>query len=616
MLTLGLGGLPLKKGNLKSQEDVFYVRLHAQLIRSDPLQTYTSENSSFTRDILTLQSRVSNEGLSFLTKSLPKLGRALDQGLVSGRFNLPDGFKRAHPKTSIPAFLQAYFNRVFDCAGFLLDVVSVEAVKHLRQILYFSYKLEIPFSVTEQARVIDAFVQTDEELKISSGPLAEPLISLAKIITKKVFHGFDHKDILPRHGPGAVATGERQDAKWRFSRLYNAIHQVFPYYDYYVVGGARELTDRLDWYRSLQRHESGVAKVVLVPKDSRGPRLISCEPLEYQWIQQGLGRKLAHFLEYDSSYTRKRVNFTDQEINRRLAKTSSASQRFATLDLKDASDRVSLELVGRLFESCPSLARALEACRTTATLLPDGRTLPLNKFAPMGSALCFPVEAFVFWVVIVAAVIHGKNLPLQKVRRHVYVYGDDIVVPVEWAALSIQALEAVGLKVNIDKSCITGFFRESCGLDAFQGVEVTPLRLHTLWSNQPSDGSALSSYTAVANKLAARGYKFASDFVWKELDRVYGKIPYGTERASYPCKVVNTPELATHLNSETFPKRFNRNLQRLEFHLPKISPRFRIVKLDGWTRLLRNLLVPPVGDPSLAVLPLSVKVKRGWTSVT
>ena len=594
----------------------FYVRLHAQLIRSDPLETSSSGYKSLNRDLFTLRKRVATEGLAFLTKSLPKLGKTFDRALVTGNFNVPLGFKTAKGCANIPAFLQAYFKLVFDDTGLLLDVASVDAIKHIRQVLYFAYKLELPFSETDESRVIENFVTTDRELELIDDPLASDILSLAKIITRKVFHDFDHKDIRPRHGPGAVATGEKLDSKWKFSRRYNAIHQVYPYYNYYVVGGARELTDRLSWYRSLQRLESGCAKVVLVPKDSRGPRLISCEPLEYQWIQQGLGRKLSRHLEYDSSYTRGRVNFRRQEINRSLAKISSTNQRYATLDLKDASDRVSLAAVRAIFKDCPELLRALEACRTTETKLPDGRVVKLNKYAPMGSALCFPVEAYIFWVIIVSAVIRGKNLPLEKVGKRIFVYGDDIVVPTDWATLSIQGLESVGLLVNEDKSCITGYFRESCGLDAYKGVEVTPVRLRKQWSSQNTDGTALQSYTSLANSLAARGYSSVSDLVWAELESLYGKMPYGTFRASYPCRVVASPSQAEYLNRTLFRWRASGRYQRVEFLLPSLSLRRRKTKLDGWLRLMRDNISPPVGDPSVIVLPLSMSIKRGWMGVT
>ena len=601
------------KGVLKSQEG-FYSRLHAVLIRSVPLELSSSDKLSLEKDISVLQQRCSNEGLAFLTKSLPKLGRALDQGLVSGRFTMVNGFKPASHR-STPAFLQAYFNLVFDEDGFLLDTAPPNVVKHLRQVLWFAYKLEIPFSDIDASRVIESFVQTDRELEFSDKPLADEIISLAKIITRKVFHDFNHRDILPRHGPGAVATGEKLEYKWKFSRLYNSVHQVYPYYEYYIVGRVRELRDRLDWYKSLERLKEGTSKVVLVPKDSRGPRLISCEPLEIQWIQQGLGRKMAHHLEYVSTYTKFRVNFKHQEINRRIAQASSASRQYSTLDLKDASDRVSLELVRSIFKDTPDLLRALEAVRSTGTRLPNGELMPFRKYAPMGSALCFPVEAYIFWTVIVSAVVIALKLPLEQVGRRIYVYGDDIIVPTRWSALSIQALEAVGLKVNADKSCITGNFRESCGMDAFKGIDVTPSRLHTLWTNRSSDGAAYAAYVSLANSLESKEYIQASDFLWKTLGVLYGQVPYGTYRASYPCRIVNSALRADTLNRVSHQVRFNSNYQRSEYYLPSLSSRRRKFLLDGWPRLLRNMVTPVPVDPSVIVLPLSMKIKRGWTAV-
>jgi hypothetical protein len=233
----------------------------------------------------------------------------------------------------------------------------------------------------------------------------------------------------------------------------------------------------------------------------------------------------------------------------------------------------------------------------------------------MGSALCFPVEAYIFWVTIVSAIVHSTKLPLEKVGKRVYVYGDDIVVPTEWASLSIQALTAVGLMVNADKSCITGFFRESCGLDAFKGVDVTPSRLSTPWTNQSSDGSALAAYTSLANSLSAKGYVLASEYLKIVLESVYGLIPYGTTRASYPHWLVDHPIRATFLNWKRHKRRFNRDLQRVEFFLPSLSSRRIRSELDDWTRLLRNMVSPPHDDPSVVVIPRSTKIKRGWTAV-
>jgi hypothetical protein len=58
----------------------------------------------------------------------------------------------------------------------------------------------------------------------------------------------------------------------------------------------------------------------------------------------------------------------------------------------------------------------------------------------------------------------------------VRVYGDDIVVPVDYARSVADELEAYGLKVNRRKSFWTGKFRESCGAEYYDGEDVSIVR--------------------------------------------------------------------------------------------------------------------------------------------
>ena len=591
----------------------FYVGLLGSLIRSGPY--YSTNVKSSERDLETLVSRTQTEGLSFLTKTLPRLGKALDQGMMTTRFSVPREFKRASKYSSIPAFLQAYFKRVVDIRGVLREDADPVAVEFVRQICFCLYKLELPYHPEQESSVVENFVRTESELELELGGETGDIVAAASYILREVFRDFDPKDIVPRHGPGAVATGERVEEKWQFARLYDKIHQVYPYYEYFVVGGARELVDRLEWYKSLRRIDTGTAKVVLVPKDSRGPRLISCEPLEYQWIQQGLGRKLMSHLE-SFWMTRGHINFTNQEINRQLALESSRTLEFATLDLKDASDRVSLQLVQELFKHAPELMRALEATRTTATTLPDGRVVQLKKFAPMGSALCFPVEATCFWAVLVAALARRDREAPKNVATRVFVYGDDIVVPTADAEFCMHVLESVRLKVNRDKSCIEGPFRESCGMDAFKGVQVTPIRCKAQWTGKSSDATAFVSYVSTANLLAERGYGAASEYLFREIARVYGRLPYGTKLSSYPCiQLSDAIEAEARNIASGFKHRVQQSLQRVEFLLSTIKSGKVITALDSWMRLLRNNVMGAGDTPSETVIPRSVKIKRRWTPV-
>jgi hypothetical protein len=129
----------------------------------------------------------------------------------------------------------------------------------------------------------------------------------------------------------------------------------------------------------------------------------------------------------------------------------------------------------------------------------------------MGSALCFPVEAMVFTTIIFAAIAYERRVPLDRklilsFRNKVRVYGDDIIVPVEYVLRVIQFLEAFGLKVNKDKSFWNGKFRESCGGDYYDGEWVTPIRLRHDLPRSLADVDEVVGLVAFRNLLYWGGY--------------------------------------------------------------------------------------------------------------
>jgi hypothetical protein len=109
--------------------------------------------------------------------------------------------------------------------------------------------------------------------------------------------------------------------------------------------------------------------------------------------------------------------------------------------------------------------------------MPGGEILRTKKFAPMGSALCFPVECIIFAAIVEYAIDRAGDPP----KRSLYcVYGDDIVVETEYAEGVISALEEFGFTVNRDKSFYTIThlnFRESCGGEFLFGDDVAPVRI-------------------------------------------------------------------------------------------------------------------------------------------
>lgn len=466
----------------------------------------------FERDLKTVRSRAQSEGIAFFTKTLPSLAKAVDRSLASGDALQVRNFARRRG-SKLPRFLGWLFEQIFDDAGLERLDASPVALKYLRQILYLFYKTDYGYPDELKDLTINQFVECDKNLPSRWDLDANQAwaVRTAAELIENVLGNTNPFSIVPGHGPGAVATGERSWEKPYFKRFYPKLHAVFPYEEHMFYSlkhvCARWNSSCPGYSGMFSTEQEGLARVQLVPKDSRGPRIISMEPLEFQWIQQGLKRALyatieLHFL------TRGRVNFVDQTVNQKLALESSLTGDMVTIDMKEASDRVSLLHLHCLFPG--NWIEALEACRSSGTKLPDGRVVQLNKFAPMGSAVCFPVEALVFWALSVACLMRYSNW--QTAVRQVYVYGDDIILPRKDFARVIQLLEATGLLVNRDKCCVGRSFRESCGVDAFKGIDVTPIKLR-----RPL-GSLLGvrdlfGLVSVANEFHQRGLIRASTLI-------------------------------------------------------------------------------------------------------
>jgi hypothetical protein len=538
-----------------------------------------------------VSNRIDREGLSFLTKTLPLLGKAFDKAL-SGEVSLDStGWALcAHPGSKLPRFLGELFQCIFSHEGWVLPTPCAKCIKHIRQILFVFYKLELPNKPEDEAKVVDRFVKAEDDISSYNNvfnkiadyidsdpnyirtvqpPNAARIIRKARIRLARVFSGFDPLDIRPRHGPGAVSTGERLWGKYSWSRINPRIDSMYPF-DAYFCASLGHICDSYKKFSLLKEVESS-ARVILVPKDSRGPRLISCEPAEFQWIQQGLGDAIVRRVE-SHPLTRYNVHFTDQKPNQFGALLGSRTGRYASLDLKEASDRITVGLVRLLFPE--PVLQALLCSRSQSTILPNGTVLPLNKFAPMGSALCFPVLALTIWAILSAAEDDADA------RKSILVYGDDVIVRTDKSAHAIKWLEAFGLLVNRDKSCTSGFFRESCGTDAFMGTVVTPVRIRTTWAYRPSP-NVYMSYIAYANSFYKQHFYKTYDKIVEMLLDIYREIPEDDGFNTYPS-LIEVPE-----SNQPKRTRSNYKLQKLErlVWVLEVKPVYK--QIDGWSMLLR-----------------------------
>jgi hypothetical protein len=235
-----------------------------------------------------------------------------------------------------------------------------------------------------------------------------------------------------------------------------------------------------------------------------------------QYMQQSIEKRLVPLIE-GNPLTKHFTHFTNQQINKDAARIGSLDGSLATLDLSEASDRVLNQLVIDALQPWPSLAGAVQACRTRVAELDNGMKIPLVKFASMGSALCFPMEAIVFTTLVFMGLQNhaGKKLTEADILAYagsVHVYGDDIIVPAESVTDVRGSLESFGLKVNHTKSFSVGNFRESCGGDYFAGEWVTPIRARRLPPRTRRDTAEVISWTKMMNAFYTAGFYKAGDY--------------------------------------------------------------------------------------------------------
>lgn len=200
----------------------------------------------------------------------------------------------------------------------------------------------------------------------------------------------------------------------------------------------------------------GVINFVL--KNYKTHRVVVTEPPLNQLVQLAYGDYITKRL------LRFGVDLRDQERNQRLALKGSKDGKLATIDLKSASDTIAYELA---FETLPlDWATSLSRARTGHVRYKGGR-LKQEKFSSMGNGFTFPLETLLFWS-LTCAVCETRD------PERVSVYGDDIICPADRYGDVVTALRAVGFTPNESKSYSTGPFRESCGKDYFQGIDIRP----------------------------------------------------------------------------------------------------------------------------------------------
>lgn len=549
----------------------------------------------FHKDLETLKKRIDSRGFHFLTKELPSLGKALDRSLVEERWVGCEGFARQRGYQT-PRFLRYFWSLLFDKEGRLLSTAEPSVVRDVRQLTYIFYKYELPFDKATIDKSIDTFIDVDRSLPDQLPKVIAPITDLARTLLSELLCDLKVEGFVPQHSNGAVAEKLQNHQKMSMVRdhpRYNGLPELsylssYNLHDYFTRGSRLSSVDR-------------IARLSFVPKDSRGPRLICIEPVTQQYIQQGYKDLLYDHVE-KHPLTRGHVNFRDQSINGKLAVIGSSLERdTVTLDMKEASDRISNELVSEIFP--PYWRTRLLAARTPFVSTAKG-TVMLRKYAPMGSALCFPVEALVHWSLAVATVTLAYGYDINRVLKGVFVYGDDIIL----RGLPYQALYKVfpmyGMRFNQTKSCTEGRFRESCGIDAFKGEDITILKLKKLLPSEPSDPNIIAWAAYADNAYKAGNWGLARAIERTLHESIKQTLPYVLERSSAIGYKVRKP-FPELLRFRSKRRRYSVALQRTSVRALKL----RDVKVvtDGDRSLYHQSLVDISAQPDVN------REGRDWT---
>nr|UJQ85938.1 MAG: putative replicase protein [Leviviridae sp.] len=637
-------------------------------ILADALVTFPSIRRELIRDQSRVSSLVEHRGLPVFTLDLPALGKHFDKCLSEGTYVKPDLplSRTVKASTSIPRLFSGLMLRVFDLGGVLRQEPCVDAVAFLRQLYALGKKVRIECEDWRVYETIRDFYTVDQALRapsldwedawqegldrsarclhyrgfsesgvqlefdlhtgdrarplgrdpehLSGDPLApvglagllDTLQQVADVVCATI-GSFDPMSYKPKHGPGAVSDLKASSYKYDFAQWSEQLEAVFPQAEFAYANYAI-------WADSggLEVNSSPTSKLICVPKTQKGPRLIASEPVAHQWCQQVIWK----FLEERVARTwlSRSITFRDQHGNQRMAQQASIHNSHWTVDLSAASDRVSCRFVERLFRISPELLRALIAVRTPSIVQTIDRASPpvykLKKFTTMGSACTFPVESIGFLVIALASLAYVRKVRVNSrnlswLAKGVRVFGDDLIVPSDSGKVLEALLHHLDFKVNHAKTHRNGRFREACGMEAYDGFDVTPSYILQLpVATRPG---TIASFVECANNFHRRGWWHTASRMTEMLEGL--NIPLVSHRSGSFGLVT--------FGSVPTPKRvrWNESLHKWEANVVTIRGTCDRHPVQSWSALLQYFVEGPPQDTTWASGRNGrprIKLRRGW----
>lgn len=269
-------------------------------------------------------------------------------------------------------------------------------------------------------------------------------------------------ELFPLFGPGAATScRNRTTARWKLSSVPSTSEGALKF--------VPELKAIFPGWLNGRDVVVEPAEISFVPKNYKTHRSICIEPLLNGFVQKGIGAFMKQKLLVSG------VDLYNQGHNRERACIGSRDGTYATIDLERASDSVAAMLVLDLLPI--DWVELLDSWRSPAVYFRKQNEIRvLEKFSSQGNAFTFELESTIFYG-LAYGVAKTYGIPFD-----VTVYGDDIVCNSDLAGPLMEWLPRFGFFPNMDKSYSEGPFRESCGGDFVNGLDVRPYYLKSRFS--------------------------------------------------------------------------------------------------------------------------------------
>lgn len=571
--------------------------------------------------------RLAHEGDAFASKILPRFAKHVLFSIERGYITRVSDFSY-DTRAAYPRFMKGLLMMIFDESGEVKPRPSASALRLFLQVTQAFSKYEGACGEKVKYGQIEKFVESDELLSPEGWELQEgvkEILSLASDSVARIFDRFSISNLVPRPGSGAEASHKPYCFRFRPGLVPASANKVLDYSIYHYVND-RHLFDAFSTYKGADVVHVLPARLEAVPKTSESWRLICVVANGYMWLQQGLKDLLYDHLERHKM-TRGYINFVDQSINGDLAMQASKDGEFATLDMKDASDNITKSHVREVFRHVPWLRDLLLSLSETAISYNDrsGRKKKMwcKKFAPMGSALCFPVMSLLHFV-LGTAILKMEGVPPHE--REMYVYGDDLICRSKHAEKLLRWFPLLGLKFNPNKCFINSRFRESCGTNALNGVSVTPTRIKKHLSTI-SEPASLQAYLAYEFDLYSKGFKTTARLLRKhfrsqltQVGRIKFSAPYITgpntkilgykrqyDAARFNARIMYTNKFGTYRAVV-----WDANYQSARFLSPCTVAKEKKKRVAGWDALLAYLTTGVQSGRRLPIERANTRMTRGW----